>query len=369
MVYASGDGLTPMGGDDVDYCTHGAVVPVCPECYPQRRTWQPVDLGAVLDGTYAPPQPTVGTRHDGVGLFYPGRQHTIASESEVGKGWLAIAATVTELDRGEAVVYIDFEDDEGGVVGRLLALQVDKTVIRERFSYHRPEEPIFGDVNRGDLAEAIGDLKPTLAVVDGVTEGMVLHGLDPLSNKDVATFGQALPGWIAGEGPAVVSLDHVTKSTEGRGRYAIGAVHKLNGLNGAAYVLESRVSFGIGIKGKTTIRIAKDRPGQLRRHGLPHSSGMHWFGDLVLDSHDETFAELEVTAPAAKSADWRPTELMHRISEALTQHGDLSQRRIIAAVTGGTDTKRAALDYLILDGYVTEKSPHHLIKPYDGGPK
>jgi hypothetical protein len=198
---------------------------------------------------------------------------------------------------------------------------------------------------------------------------MVLHGLDPLSNKDAARFGQALPSWIAGAGPAVVSLDHVTKSTEGRGRYAIGAVHKLNGLNGAAYTLESRIAFGIGLKVKSTIRISKGRPGQLRRHGLPHASGMHWFGDLVLDSHDETFAELEITAPSARDTNWRPTELMHRISDALNKHGDLSQGRLIAAVTGKTEAIRAALDYMILDGYVTEKTPHQLLKPYDGAPR
>ena len=35
------------------------------------RTWQPVDLAAVLDGTWCPPRPTVGRRNDGAGLFYP----------------------------------------------------------------------------------------------------------------------------------------------------------------------------------------------------------------------------------------------------------------------------------------------------------
>jgi hypothetical protein len=330
-----------------------------------RRSWQPVDLGPVLDGTWAPPQPTVGARSDGVGLFYPGRQHTIAAESEAGKSWLVLAAAATELDRGESVVYIDFEDDEGGVVGRLLTLQVNRAAIRERFSYHRPEEPIFGDVNRGDFAQAVQDLKPTFCVIDGVTEGMVLHGLDPLSNSDAAKFGQALPGWVANAGPAVVSLDHVTKSAEGRGRYAIGAVHKLNGLNGAAYVLETRHPFGIGIKGVSTLRLAKDRPGQLRRHGLPSKGTMHWYGDLVLDSKDESFAELEIIAPTAKSPDWRPTALMAHIADALAKHGDLSQRRIIAAVQGKTETIRSALDFLILDGYVSESTPHRLLKPFE----
>ncbi|HEY9379500.1 MAG TPA: hypothetical protein VIQ02_20675 [Jiangellaceae bacterium] len=55
-------------------------------------------------------------------MFYPGRCHTIASESEAGKGWLTQHAAVYELDRGQHVLYVDFEDEAAAVVGRLLAL-------------------------------------------------------------------------------------------------------------------------------------------------------------------------------------------------------------------------------------------------------
>lgn len=51
----------------------------------ENHTWEPVDLADVLDGTWKPPEPTVGRRSDGVGLFYPGKKHTISSESEAGK--------------------------------------------------------------------------------------------------------------------------------------------------------------------------------------------------------------------------------------------------------------------------------------------
>jgi len=143
-----------------------------------RPTWQPIDLEPVLDGTYRTPEPTVGSRDDDVGMFYPGRVHTIASESEGGKTWLALAQAVIELDRGNAATFIDLEDDEGGVVGRLLALGAKRDAIRDRFAYLRPEEPIGLLGNRGDLEQALGDLRPTLAVLDGVTEAMTMHGLN-----------------------------------------------------------------------------------------------------------------------------------------------------------------------------------------------
>ncbi|UYM03444.1 hypothetical protein [Solicola gregarius] len=193
---------------------------------------------------------------------------------------------------------------------------------------------------------------------------MALHGLDPDKNNDAATFAQLLPRRIAASGAAAVSLDHVTKSREGRGRWAIGAQHKLSGLDGASYVLDNRTPFGVGLTGRTTVRIAKDRPGQLRRNALPSSEGMFWFGDLALKSRDDTFAEVSVEPPFEREDSWRPTKLMSAIASLLEERGALSQRRILAGVRGKTDRKREALDLLIVDGYVSDKTPHELLKPY-----
>lgn len=332
----------------------------------ERRSWRPVDLSDVLAGRYRPPQPTVGARGDGAGLFYPGRLHTIASESEGGKTWLALAAARHELDAGHAVAFLDFEDDEGGVVGRLLALGADRASIRDRFAYIRPEEAVTALGNRDDLAEVLDELTPTLVILDGITEAMTMHGLEIKDNGDAARFGKMLPRWIAERGPASVACDHVTKDREGRGRYAIGAVHKLNGLNGAAYLLENRSPFGIGLTGRSTVKIAKDRPGQLRRNGLPSSGGMHWYGDLVLDSLDETSCQASIAAPTEHSDDFRPTVLMERIAKALEQHGPLSGKKLEAAVTGKAVHLRQALTFLQLDGYVSDSTPHELLKPYPG---
>ena len=57
----------------------------------------------------------MGRRNDGVGLFYPGKVHTVSSESEAGKTWLLLSVVLDELGRSNAVVYVDFEDDEGGM--------------------------------------------------------------------------------------------------------------------------------------------------------------------------------------------------------------------------------------------------------------
>lgn len=341
-----------------------------PEAEPERRTWRPVDLGPVLDGTYETPMPTVGTRDDGVGLFYPGRAHTAAGESESLKTWFALTACATELSRGNAVVYLDFEDDEGGVVGRLLAIGAHPNAVRQRFAYIRPEGPMR-PVDRADLDEALGDLRPTLSVLDGVTEALSLHGLELKDNGEIAAFGRKLIRPITETGAAHVSLDHVTKDAEGRGRYAIGAQHKLAGLNGAAYVLENREAFGIGRTGRSGIFVAKDRPGQLRKHAVKSAGNRFWFADLVGISHDETFVEMSIAPAAVRDEEFRPTVLMRRVSEALEKAGRaLSTQEVIDRVRGRAADIRTALAALVDEGFVSlvdgprGAKLHSLVKPF-----
>lgn len=335
-------------------------------------TWTARDLTEVLAGSWAPPEPDVGARNDGVGLFYPGKAHTVSGESESMKTWLVLAATLDELAKDNYVMFIDFEDDVGPVVNRLLLMGASPERLRRRFLYVRPEAPLSERTGWADLEVLLGEARPSLAVIDGVTEGMTLHGLNPLDNKDAATFGRLLPRRLASYGAAAVSLDHLTKSAESRGRYAIGAVHKLNALDGAAYVIENRRPAGIGLVGVSSVKIAKDRPGQLRKHAVP-SGGMHWFADLVLDSTTPGHVEASVRAPEAQQgeiADARPTFMMQRVSEALAEYPQgLAQRIICDVVKGKAETIRRALSHLIAEGYVTDKTPHRVVKPFtqDGG--
>jgi hypothetical protein len=329
-----------------------------------HRSWRPVDLALVLDGTWTPPEPTVGLRQDKIGLFYPGRTHTVSSETEAGKSWFALSAAADELAAGNQVVYLDFEDDEGGITGRLLALRLNRDTIRKRFHYVRPTDPLGTGINLDDLTGITTNCAPTLVIIDGVTEAMVLHGLNPLDNKDVAVFGWILPKRLAASGPAVVCLDHVNKDRKTRGRYAIGGVHKLNGLDGAAYILENRTPFGVGLTGRSTIKIAKDRPAQLRRHALPASQGLHWFGDLVLTSHAVDFAEVEIAPPNKRDESFVPTLVMTKIAQLLTKTGKpLSGREVQKRLGGNAPTNRHALAALVAAGHIT-KTPHKLLHPF-----
>ncbi|MFH0244442.1 AAA family ATPase [Streptomyces sp. HK10] len=323
------------------------------------RTWAAQDLADVLNGTYRPAQPTVGRRDDGVGLFYPGRVNSVASESEAGKTWFALIACLQEINDGNHVIYLDFEDDAAGVVGRLLLLGAHRDDVFAYFHYVRPENTPT-PIDLLDLAQLL-KLKPTLAVVDGVTEAMSLFGLELKDNTDVAKFGRLLLRPLSESGAAVVTLDHVVKSVENRGRYSLGGVHKLNGLNGVMYMLENIRPFGVGVTGKSRIRIAKDRPAQLRKHGLPHSSGLHWFADLVVKSESSEFADGHLYPPVqrdeddtkAKAEQERIAELKRKILEAIGRaKGPLSGKGVEDRVPGKAADKRMALAELVDEGRV-----------------
>ena len=310
--------------------------------------WTFSDLTAVLDGTHKPQQPTIGARDDGIGMFYPGRVNGIQGESEAGKSWVALISCLVEINRGNHVVYMDFEDSEEGVVSRLLLIGARPDDIHRLFHYVRPgTTPTPAQLRQ--FITRIGDLGPSLAIVDGVTEAMVMMGLELKENTDIAKFGRLLLRPLADTGAAVVPLDHVVKNNESRGRYSLGGVHKLNAVDGVQYMLEAVRPFGINTEGRSRLRIAKDRPAQIRRHALPGGRNpMHWFADLVIRSEGDDFADAHLYPPIQHDDD--PQEAAAVKDKAAQEEADIKDREgaVLAALAKATEPmSKAALEELI----------------------
>src|SRR5829696_2458463 len=104
-------------------------------------SWAPVDLAAALAGEDVEP-PVLWERTDGVRLIYAGRVHWFQGESESCKSWAAQRITADELGAGRDVLYIDFEDDDRGIVARLRALGATDADIARHLTYLRPDEPL-----------------------------------------------------------------------------------------------------------------------------------------------------------------------------------------------------------------------------------
>ncbi len=246
---------------------------------------------------------------------------------------------------------------------------------------------------------------PSLIVLDGITNALTLHDLDPLSNRDVSDFDRrvirpmlsltaatAAAAGMRGSGAAVVLLDHVTKAREDRGRYQIGAVHKLNRLNGAAYGLKAVDPIRPGRQGRSTVMISKDRPGRLKVHAAPKpdADGLLTFADLVVTSEGtDPGSPVTVMVAARTGSDASPkpsaedhreaidavrrSRLMADISNLLAPSQTdparaMSGRKVgdTLRAAGGrltTSALGAALAGLEADGYITPTT-HRLLRRF-----
>ena len=317
-------------------------------------TWRPVDLTDALAGIDVPP-PTLMSRVDGIHLLYPGRTHGFAGESESCKSFGAQAASVEVLADGGDVLWIDFEDDDRGVVARLLAMCAPRQAISDRFVYIRPEEPLRSRDGRWtaggiDFDQVLASRQWTLIVIDGVTEAMVTEGLDLNSNSDVATWSRLLPKRCANTGAAAVMLDHVPKASDNRGRYAIGGQHKLAGLTGCQYVFEVERPFSRAasepITGVIRITVTKDRPGHVRTYAR---DGV--ICRMELTSYPDGGVTARFTAPD-NNATVLDMVLAVKIAEHLGVYPHSSKNAIEQAVKGNAPHLRQTLVTMVGEGWV-----------------
>lgn len=308
------------------------------------------------------------TRDDGVSLGYPGRINVLFGETESLKSWAAGIASTQQLDLGHHVMYVDFGDGPETIVERLRALGVATDTILDYFSYIQPTGPFDDDAR--ESVEALIQRRgvPTLVVVDAMTEAMAQMDLDPMVGTDVTTFYSGWPAWFKRTGAAVTLLDHVTKSREGRGRWAIGSERKLSGIDGAAIAFDVLEPFGRGRTGRVRLSVSKDRPGHVRAYQQAGGT----VAVMELRSYPDGGVMYSLEAPAERSDTFRPTVLMEKLSRAIEETPGLGKRALLGAVPGKQDAKYLALELLVAEGYVRVEPGvrggqlHHPVRPFAG---
>jgi hypothetical protein len=222
-------------------------------------SWLPVDLDALWDGAHEQRMPEVLRRNDGIGMFYAGLTHSVHGESESGKSWIGQSASVETLADGGHVLYVDFEDRGPEVLPRLRALGVQREHLKH-LDYITPDGPADGT-----FARLIEENNYALAVIDGVTAAMGEYRLKSNAQDDVTAWHKLLPRWIADKtGAATVVIDHVSKSKDDRGRFAVGSQAKMAALSGAGFYVDVARGLAPGSIGELRILVGKDRPGGVR---------------------------------------------------------------------------------------------------------
>lgn len=349
---------------NVDTAEAGATDPDNP--YNVGASWAPVDVAAtvagLLAGAITRPLPTVLNRTDGSALLYPAKVNGIAGASGDGKSLIAQKAAADELATGNAVVYVDLEDDAASVVARLLAMGVEPTAIVDRFVYVHPDES-YGNDAQAHLEAVVTARRPTLVVVDSTGESLALDGAKPNDDDDVARWFRRLPGPLARLGPAVVVIDHMVKADDGS-LSPIGSQRKRAAISGAQYVTALARPFSRNQEGMVKLVCGKDRHGNYRR-------GQVVAEVTVTGDPDAETITLEVVAPlAGDGATFRPTHLMERVSRHLEDTGEpLTRNAVRDDVTGNNDAVIKALAVLVDEGYVEREKVgqahhHRHLKPY-----
>ncbi len=165
---------------------------------------------------------------------------------------------------------------------------------------------------------------PTLVVLDGQNEAMALHGQKINDPDGAADFRRRLVKPWTRHGAAVAAADHVVKDPTVNGAgYALGSVHKLNGLSGAGFLVENREAFGEGMKGNSGIYVVKDRPGQLRKAGKATTVARKYhLAEMVIDDTEGVW-KFVLHAPRAEDGSDAEFEAMRERHAAVELVNDV----------------------------------------------
>lgn len=336
-------------------------------------TWLPLDLEPFLNGTHTPLEPSIFQRTDNQFLIYPGKLHSIYGESESGKSFVAQYICAIQIMLGQKVLYIDFEDSPAEMIKRLQLFGATAKDIRENFSYIQPWHSLNSS-NRQVLGQVL-ETPWKFVVIDGFTVAMNL--IAPASGTpeaQVAEFMAALPKRIIKTtNAAVLTVDHVVKSKDARGRFALGSQEKLNQVTGAAYVLEVSQAIFPGARGCLVLRVTKDRIGQIRANSGPWraSDRTQETARIMIDSTEPGYVNVLVEPHANGAKQFRPTHVMESISEYLETCPDaVNVREIKENTKGKAEIQVAAIQILVSEGYVERVAGarganlHKSLKPF-----
>ncbi|GAB2480511.1 hypothetical protein GCM10027030_13160 [Luteococcus sediminum] len=129
-----------------------------------KSSWEDIDLLEIWkgleSGTLEVPKPTVGHLKGASGrsLFYKGATNMVFGDSNSGKTWTALLATVETLQEGREVIYVDYEGNKISMVNRLRVLGLHQRHLKH-LHMKRPEDA-FTPCERELMAKELEELDP-----------------------------------------------------------------------------------------------------------------------------------------------------------------------------------------------------------------
>ena len=256
-------------------------------------SFTPIDLAPVIAGRFEQPKPTMmirkGTMPD-IGLIYAGEVNSLWGESNTGKSWATLFAIAEIIRAGGTAMLIDLEDTELSIVSRLRYIGIEPALIAATVVYVRPQDP-FGKAEVDSLLRIVAARRISLVVIDSVGEAFGLNGLNENNDHEVTPWFRSVARRLADAGPAVLLVDHPTKSGDAK-LDPSGSKRKRAAITGAGYLVEAVTPFVKGAGGRVRFVCAKDRHGNHRR-----GETVAWL-DMIVDLSRPDEAELNLIEPA-----------------------------------------------------------------------
>lgn len=327
------------------------------EIIEEVSSWKPIELSPYYDGLFQEISANILKRTDGKHLIYSGKVHSFYGESESGKSWVAQIATAELLKSDKKVIYIDFESDPQDIVKRLKALGVSRANLLHYFTYIRPEG--VREVSDPYWQAILEPNSATMVVIDGVTESLTMFGGETVDNDAITRWMRNFPRTVATKsGAAVILIDHITKNSETRGRFAIGGQAKLATIDGAAYLVEPIEVLSPGRVGSLTIRVTKDRPGDIRRN-----AGMWRKSDRTQEAAvltmDSTKAAIQYIVQPPTNEEEMEERLAHKklkdVADFIHANPGCSRRAVTDGVKGGKDAIGVRLQEMLKTGLIDNR--------------
>lgn len=277
-------------------------------------SWDALDLDPYLTGQVQTVDPEILERDDGKALLYPGRLNMLYGPSEAAKSWLSMFTCIQQMEKGERVVYLDFEDEPVNALDRMRLLGASYDDLRRSFKYVRPEEPLApmqrsrwgepkptskGEYNEALFQEMLAAHDPALIVADGMTVLYGLHGLDSNDSVQTDTITTWLKSLTRNGRTTVLIVDHTAKNPQ-RGSMPIGSQHKVSMVQGALLQTFPVKQPMPGAMGEVELLVLKDRPGKVRSISEKSGDKTQLAARVIMDSTNEGRTDLTVRTPGPR---------------------------------------------------------------------
>lgn len=197
--------------------------------------------------------------------LYAARVHSLQAGPGVGKTTVALALCKILIEHQLKVIYVDYENGREPLADRCAALGMDADLVAKHFIYREQ----FDWVDERSFDRYMRKQRPSMVVIDSMTDALVANGVNEMSGHEVTAFMTKFITPIAHRhGSACLILDHLTKSSVGKSdeRYARGSSVKLDQVDAAIRLELADKAQPFNRDHGTDLRctVTKDRGGGLR---------------------------------------------------------------------------------------------------------